>query len=54
VKARPGLYVLRKTRMPATLIELGFITNPRDAALMRDEPERFAQGMYRGIVDYVG
>ena len=54
VKARPGLYVLRKTRMPATLIELGFITNPRDAALMRDEPERFAEGMYRGIVDYVG
>lgn len=28
VMVRPGLYVLKKTRMPATLVELGFITNP--------------------------
>ena len=34
VKLRPGLYVLRKTRMPAVLAELGFITNPGDAALL--------------------
>ena len=52
VKARPGLYVLRKTRMPATLIELGFITNPRDASLMENSPELFAQGLYRGILSY--
>ena len=54
VQARPGLYVLRKTDMPATLVELGFITNPRDAALMRDEPGQFAEGIYRGIKEYVG
>ena len=54
VQARPGLYVLRKTQMPATLVELGFITNPRDAALMRDEPGVFAEGIYRGIKEYVG
>ena len=54
VQARPGLYVLRKTQMPATLVELGFITNPRDAALMRDEPDRFAEGIYRGIKEYTG
>ena len=54
VKARPGLYVLRKTDMPAVLVELGFITNPRDAALMRDEPGRFAEGIYRGILEYTG
>ena len=54
VQARPGLYVLRKTQMPATLVELGFITNPRDAALMRDEPGLFAEGIYRGIKEYVG
>ena len=54
MQARPGLYVLRKTNMPAVLVELGFITNPRDAALMRDEPQRFAEGIYRGILEYTG
>ena len=54
VQARPGLYVLRKTRMPATLVELGFITNPGDAALMRDDPGLFAEGIYRGIKEYTG
>ena len=54
MQARPGLYVLRKTQMPATLVELGFITNPRDAALMRDEPGLFAEGIYRGIKEYTG
>ena len=28
MKVRPGLYVLRRTAMPSTLIELGFISNP--------------------------
>ena len=54
VASRPGLYVLRKTRMPATLVELGFITNPGDAALMRDAPGLFAEGIYRGIKAYTG
>lgn len=53
MKARPGLYVLRRTAMPAVLVELGFITNPRDATLMRDEPELFAQGIYQGILEYL-
>ncbi|MBQ7365367.1 MAG: N-acetylmuramoyl-L-alanine amidase [Clostridia bacterium] len=52
VFVRPSLYVLRRTNMPATLLELGFITNPTDAALMRDNPALFAQGIYNGIVDY--
>ena len=51
---RTGLYVLRKTAMPAILLELGFITNPGDAFLMRDNPGLFAEGIYRGIVDYLG
>ena len=54
VASRPGLYVLRKTRMPATLVELGFITNPGDATLMRDNPGLFAEGIYRGIREYTG
>lgn len=30
VKSRPGLVVLRRTRMPALLIETGFINTPED------------------------
>ena len=54
VQPRPGLYVLRKSQMPATLVELGFITNPGDAALMRDAPDLFAEGIYQGIKEYTG
>ncbi len=51
---RPGLYVLRRTNMPAVLVEMGFITNPGDAELMVNSPDLFALGIYRGIVDYYG
>ena len=54
MKVRPGLYVLKNTSMPAVLVELGFISNPGDAALMRDNPRLFAQGIYNGIVEYTG
>ena len=54
MKVRPGLYVLKNTSMPAVLVELGFISNPSDAAMMRDNPRLFAQGIYNGIVEYTG
>ena len=54
VFVRPTLYVLRKTRMPATLVELGFITNPADASLMANEPWLFAAGVANGILSYLG
>ena len=54
MKVRSGLYVLRKTQMPAVLVELGFITNPSDASLMNDRPELFAEGIYQGILEYTG
>ena len=54
MKVRPGLYVLRKTAMPAVLVELGFITNPSDAALMNNNPALFARGIYNGILAYFG
>ncbi len=53
VVARPGLYVLRRTAMPAILVEMGFITNPSDASLMANSPESFARGIADGIIDYV-
>ncbi|MBP3375394.1 MAG: N-acetylmuramoyl-L-alanine amidase [Clostridia bacterium] len=51
---RPGLYVLKRTSMPAVLVEIGFISNPTEAAVMRDNPELFARGIYNGIVEYTG
>ena len=54
VFSRPSLYVLRRTAMPATLLELGFITNPRDARLMNESPGLFARGIYEGIRRYTG
>lgn len=54
VSARTNLYVLRRTRMPATLVELGFITNATDAALMANSPSLFAQGVANGVLDYFG
>lgn len=54
VAVRTNLYVLRRTAMPATLIELGFITNPEDARLMAQEPERFARGVAYGTLEFLG
>lgn len=54
LSARPTLYVLRKTVMPAVLVETGFITNEGDAFLLKNNPEIFAEGMYNGINNYFG
>lgn len=53
VVPRPGLYVLKKTQMPALLAELGFISNPEEAALMANSPGLFARGIANGIIDYL-
>ncbi|MDR2073284.1 MAG: N-acetylmuramoyl-L-alanine amidase [Spirochaetaceae bacterium] len=48
-------YVVRNARMPAVLVELGFVTNPDDAALMADQNylKLFSEGLYKGITDFV-
>ena len=53
VFARPGLYILRRTRMPSVLVELGFITNYNDATLMSSRPDLFAEGVYYGLLEYL-
>ena len=54
MKTRTNLYVLRRTNMPAVLVELAFMTNREDLDLMLDRPDLFAEGIYRGIVAYTG
>ena len=52
MKSGNQLYVLKNTTMPATLLEMGFITNEGDAKLLDQSPELFAQGIYDGIQAY--
>ena len=54
VVERPGLYVLRRTAMPAVVVEMGFITNAQDRELMVNSPNLFANGIYRGVLEYYG
>ena len=54
VFARPSLYVLRATKMPAVLVEMGFLTNLNDVYLLTHDPEGFARGIYNGILMYYG
>lgn len=54
VKLKPELDILEFSQMPAVLVEMGFISNSTDAALMAEHPELFAQGIYNGILDYFG
>jgi N-acetylmuramoyl-L-alanine amidase len=49
---RPELSVLRKTEMPAVLVELGFVSNPAEAALLSTRPDLFAEALYTGILNY--
>jgi len=48
-------FVVRRSNMPAVLVELGFITNAEDAILMANDATLrvMVQGVYRGITDFV-
>lgn len=50
VQARPGLVVLRKTRMPALLIETGFINSDKDNKLYDEKQEEIAQAIAGAIL----
>jgi len=54
VKTNPSLYVLRRTRMPAVLIELAYITNPEDAQKLENDQYAFAYAIYQGLLNYFG
>lgn len=51
VKERPGLVVLRRTRMPAVLVEVGFINSDTDNMLFDDNFDDIALGIAEGILD---
>ena len=51
VKARPNLVVLRRTQMPAVLVEVGFINSDVDNQLFDDNFDDIAQAIASGILD---
>ena len=54
VRANPSLYVLRRTNMPAVLVELAYLTNAGDAGKLETMQSEFARGIYEGMLSYFG
>ena len=54
VRINPSLYVLRKTTMPAALIELAYITNASDVQKLENDQYQFAYAIYEGLLSYFG
>ena len=50
VKERPGLVVLRRTKMPALLVEAGFINSDTDNQFFDDHFQEIAQGIGDAIL----
>ena len=56
-----GYYAFGSTRLrhaihpttPAAILEMGYVTNPADRALMTGQTERVVQGIVRGLVRFV-
>ena len=50
VNARPGLVVLRKTRMPALLVETGFLNSDEDNKLYDEKQKEIAEAIATSIL----
>ncbi len=53
VDERPNLVVLKRTKMPAVLVETGFINNEKDNRLFDDNFDAIAQGIADGILQSI-
>lgn len=54
VRVNSSLYVLRRTTMPAILVELAYISNAEDAQKLVNDQYAFAYGIYLGICRFLG
>ncbi|TDX46593.1 N-acetylmuramoyl-L-alanine amidase family protein [Orenia marismortui] len=55
IKERKDLYVLKKTRCPAVLVETGFISNPKEEISLNNAEYQYilASAVAEGIKDYL-
>ena len=51
-----NFYVVKHTDMPATLVEVAFISNPSEEKILASDEgaQKAAQGIADGIADYFG
>jgi N-acetylmuramoyl-L-alanine amidase len=49
-------FVVRNSRMPAVLVELGFVSNGQDTAIMTGEEglQKLTDSLYNGITNFIG
>ena len=49
-------FVVRNSRMPAVLVELGFVSNQQDAVLMTSDDglKKYVRALYNGITNFIG
>ncbi len=54
-KSNTSYYMLRNTRCPLVIVECGFLSNWKEAALLCDDlyQEKIALAIYLGIMDYI-
>ena len=53
IQERPGLIVLRRTQMPAVLVEAVFIDNPQDNQFFDENFEAIAQAIADGVLQTI-
>lgn len=53
IQIRRDLGVLRDTTMPAILIEMGFITNPHNSKLQKENPDKIAKAIFDGVCKFL-
>lgn len=53
VNERPNLIVLKRTNMPAVLVETAFVDNDKDAAILTNHIDDIARAMARGVTDFM-
>ncbi len=53
IKVRCDLGVLSDTSMPAILVETAFISNEKDAKLLKEKTDDFAQAIFDGLLEHL-
>jgi N-acetylmuramoyl-L-alanine amidase len=54
VRVRPDIGVLRLTNMPAILVETAFISNQKDAELLKNKKDEVAKAIFEGVKEFLG